>query len=222
MADTKAFAEKVNTRAAEYAALAGELGELAKSKAPAASKAKASSDKASPVAETAKAAPAKTALAAQTDSKAAPAAAKKKAPAKEDHCQVQLMAIAATSLTLHQRALLLQIIVEQEQSSGQPILTELLLVQLIRFYGNPMQAMMAEYFQKSVRTFVNQQRSVRTQMQDMLTNTPIDTMRGLVTKNMKTWEAMFMPKGENSDDNREQTKNNSDFRNAWQAFYSFP
>ncbi len=90
VAETKAFAEKVNARAAEYVALAGELGELAKSKAPAAPKANASSAKASPVAETAKAAPAKAAPApakaasvAQTDSKAVPAAAKKKASAKK-------------------------------------------------------------------------------------------------------------------------------------------
>ena len=81
--ETKAFAEKVNARAAEYVALAGELGEMAKSKAPAAPKAKASSAKASSVAETAKAAPAKAASVAQTESKAAPAAAKKKAPAKK-------------------------------------------------------------------------------------------------------------------------------------------
>lgn len=106
------------------------------------------------------------------------------------------------------RALLLQIIVEQEQSGGQPILTELLLAQLIRFYGNPMQGMMAEYLQKSVGTFVSQQRSVQTQMQDMLSNTPIDTMRELVTKNMKTWETMFVaPKDEQTEQgNGEQSK----------------
>ena len=104
------------------------------------------------------------------------------------------------------RALLLQIIVEQEQSSGQPILTERLLAQLIRFHGNPMQAMMAEYLHKSVSTFVNQQRFVQSQMQDLLTNTPIETMRELVTQNMQMWENMFMPKGENSDDSGEQTK----------------
>ncbi len=104
------------------------------------------------------------------------------------------------------RALLLQIIVEQEQSGGQPILTELLLAQLIRFYGNPMQGMMAEYLQKSVGTFVNQQRSVQSQMQDMLSNTPIDTMRELLTNNMKTWETMFVPKDENPGDDGEQTK----------------
>ena len=54
MAETKAFAEKLNARTAEYVALAGELGDMAKSKAPVAPKAKASSAKASPVAETAK------------------------------------------------------------------------------------------------------------------------------------------------------------------------
>ena len=91
------------------------------------------------------------------------------------------------------RPLLLQIIVEQEQSGGQPILTELLLAQLIRFYGSPMQGMMAEYLQKSVSTFVSQQRTVQSQMQDMLSNTPLDTMRELVSNNMKTWETMFTP-----------------------------
>ena len=104
------------------------------------------------------------------------------------------------------RALLLQIIVEQEHSGGQPILTERLLAQLIRFYGNPMQDMMAEYLQKSASTFVDQQRSVQTQMQDMLANTPADTMRELVTQNMKTWETLVVPKGEHPAGNGEQTK----------------
>lgn len=89
------------------------------------------------------------------------------------------------------RPLLLQIIVEQEQTGGQPILTELLLAQLIRFYGNPMQGMMAEYLQKSVDTFVNQQRTVQSQMQDMLSTTPLDTMRDLAAQNMKTWEILL-------------------------------
>ena len=85
VAETKAFAEKVNARASEYVALAGELGEMAKSKAPVTPKAKASSAKSSPDAETAKAAPApaKSAPAVKTESEAAPAAAKKKASAKK-------------------------------------------------------------------------------------------------------------------------------------------
>ena len=71
------------------------------------------------------------------------------------------------------RALLLQIIVEQDQSGDQPILTELLLDHLIRFYGNPMQGMMAEYLQKSVSTFVTRQQSVQSRMQGMVTNNSI-------------------------------------------------
>ncbi len=89
------------------------------------------------------------------------------------------------------RPLLLQIIAEQEQSAGQPILTEVLLAQLIRFYGNPMQGMMAQYLQKSVGTFVKQQSAVQEQMQNMLSNTPIDTMRELMAQNMKTWDTVF-------------------------------
>ncbi|MFK7858578.1 MAG: polyhydroxyalkanoate synthesis repressor PhaR [Granulosicoccus sp.] len=102
------------------------------------------------------------------------------------------------------RPLLLQIIVEQEQNGGQPILTELLLAQLIRFYGNPMQGMMAEYLQKSVSTFVSQQSTVQEQMQHMLSNTPIDTIRDLMAQNMKTWDAVF--KGATERDNQDEKK----------------
>lgn len=104
------------------------------------------------------------------------------------------------------RPLLLQIIVEQEQTNGQPILTELLLAQLIRFYGNPMQGMMAEYLQKSVSTFLSQQNTVQKQMQTMLSNTPIDTMRELMAQNMKTWDTVFNAAAEK----RKDSNSNSD------------
>ena len=97
------------------------------------------------------------------------------------------------------RPLLLQIIVEQEQNGGQPILTEVLLSQLIRFYGNPMQGMMAEYLQKSVGTFVKQQSTVQEQMQHMLSNTPIDTMRELMAQNMKTWDVILKGSADGGD-----------------------
>ena len=66
LTETKAFTEKLNARTAEYVTLAGELGDMAMSKAPVAPKAKASSAKTLPVAETAKAPPAKAAPLAQT------------------------------------------------------------------------------------------------------------------------------------------------------------
>ena len=43
-------------------------------------------------------------------------------------------------------------------------------------------------------------------MQDFLTNTPINVMRELVAKNMKTWEAMLVPKDDNNGDSGEQPK----------------
>lgn len=97
------------------------------------------------------------------------------------------------------RPLLLQIIVEQEQNGGQPILTEVLLSQLIRFYGNPMQGMMADYLQKSVSTFVKQQSTVQEQMQNMLSSTPMETMRDLMAQNMKTWDVVLKGTKEGSE-----------------------
>jgi hypothetical protein len=72
VADTKAFAEKVSERAAEYVALAGELGEMAQQKsnshaAPAA--AKASAAKPSAARKPAEKAPAKAAVAKKTAKK---------------------------------------------------------------------------------------------------------------------------------------------------------
>lgn len=98
------------------------------------------------------------------------------------------------------RALLLQIIVEQEQK-GEPILSEILLSQLIRFYGNPMQGMMSDYLQSSVVTFVDQQRSVQDQMRDMMASTPLETMQSMMKQNMSAWESLFKPgKGVDDDD----------------------
>ena len=88
------------------------------------------------------------------------------------------------------RPILLQIIVEQEQSDT-PLLPEVLLAQLIRFYGNPMQGMMGDYLQQSVGTFVAQQESIQSQMQSMLSNTPMDTMQEMMKQNMSTWESML-------------------------------
>ena len=120
-----------------------------------------------------------------------------------DGCDIKI--IEDTSGDDITRALLLQIIVEQEQTNGQPILTELLLAQLIRFYGNPMQGMMAEYLQKSVSTFLSQQNSVQTQMQNKLSTTPLDTMRELMNQNVKTWDSMFNAAAEAKDEsNKDQ------------------
>ena len=88
------------------------------------------------------------------------------------------------------RALLLQIIVDREQA-GQPLLTEILLAQLIRFHGNPMQGMMADYLQRSVGAFLEQQKSVQSRFQSALSTAPADTMRELMRTNAAAWESLM-------------------------------
>lgn len=97
------------------------------------------------------------------------------------------------------RALLLQIIVDREQA-GQPLLTEVLLAQLIRFYGNPMQGMMADYLQRSVDTFVDQQASVQSRLQTALSTTPVETMREMMKHNVAAWEQIMGISGERRND----------------------
>jgi len=87
------------------------------------------------------------------------------------------------------RLLLLQIITDQEQA-GQPLLNEVLLAQLIRFYGNPMQHVMGDYLQQSVDTFIGQQRTIQDQMQELIKTAPMDLMQ----QNMRLWEGMFKGK----------------------------
>jgi len=52
------------------------------------------------------------------------------------------------------RSILLQIILEHE-SEGAPILTEQVLVSIIRFYGHSMQGFMGSYLEKNVQTFMD-------------------------------------------------------------------
>jgi len=86
------------------------------------------------------------------------------------------------------RSVLLQIIIERE-STGLPILSEDVLVQLIQFYDNPLQGMMKDYLQKSVNTFITQQQHYHAQLQQLLSNSPVEVMHEMMVQNLKSWEA---------------------------------
>jgi polyhydroxyalkanoate synthesis repressor PhaR len=66
------------------------------------------------------------------------------------------------------RSILLQIILEQE-SEGAPILTERMLANVIRFYGNAMQGFMGPYLEKNVQTFVDIQTQLAERSKDLTT-----------------------------------------------------
>jgi polyhydroxyalkanoate synthesis repressor PhaR len=60
------------------------------------------------------------------------------------------------------RSILLQIILEAE-SGGEPMFTEAVLVNIIRFYGNSMQSFMGDYLEKNVQSFMDMQEKMTEQ-----------------------------------------------------------
>ena len=51
------------------------------------------------------------------------------------------------------RAILLQIILDEESGNGAPVFSSDVLSQIIRFYGNAMQGMLGNYLEKNMQTF---------------------------------------------------------------------
>ena len=86
------------------------------------------------------------------------------------------------------RAVLLQIISEQEQF-GSPVLSVQLLEGIIRFYGNPVQDMLSRYLEQSLGSVMQQQRTVQAQMAKAM-ETPLAPLAELTRQNMEMWSRM--------------------------------
>lgn len=70
------------------------------------------------------------------------------------------------------RSILLQIILEEE-SAGSPMFSSDMLSQMIRFYGNAMQGMMGNYLEKNIQTFIDMQKRLQGQSQNMNGQNPM-------------------------------------------------
>lgn len=84
------------------------------------------------------------------------------------------------------RQVLLQIISEQEQG-GQPLLSNQLLSQLIRFYGDSLQGFMGNYLERSMQLFLEQQSQFRQQLGGMMGQTPWSMLNQMAERNMEMW-----------------------------------
>ena len=105
------------------------------------------------------------------------------------------------------RSVLLQIILEQEES-GNPILTEQLLTQFIRFYGDAMQTFMGPYLEKSLQAFTQQQEAVKQQFSSVIEQSPFSAFSGVAEQNLEMWKSMqenflkaYPMKGKDKDSN---------------------
>ena len=87
------------------------------------------------------------------------------------------------------RSVLLQIIAEHEDT-GQPMFTTQLLSQIIRFYGDSMQGFMGSYLEKSLQIFLDQQQKFRSQLNNILGQTPWSMLNELTERNLDMWKSM--------------------------------
>ena len=87
------------------------------------------------------------------------------------------------------RSILLQIILEREED-GEPIFSEPVLQEIIRFYGDSLQGMMTSYLEKSLKLFVEQQDKWRGGMTNVLVGDPLVIMREVAEQNLAMWTEM--------------------------------
>ena len=90
------------------------------------------------------------------------------------------------------RSILLQIIFEREED-GQPIFSTKVLEEIVRFYGDDLQAVISSYFEQSLKAFVEQQHTLRKQMSQMGQASgadPLSVIRDMTEHNMNIWRGI--------------------------------
>ncbi len=87
-------------------------------------------------------------------------------------------------LTKH---ILLQIINEQENNDQESLLTNSVLKQLIRFYGNEMQVLLRPYLEQSIATFLERQDSLQGMMEKFVGASPVGLFSQMMEQNMEMW-----------------------------------
>jgi polyhydroxyalkanoate synthesis repressor PhaR len=107
------------------------------------------------------------------------------------------------------RAVLTQIIFEQENKGGPALLPITFLRQLIRFYGDSMQMLVPRYLEVSIDSFTREQERFRQQLTQAFGSTPFGALEDQVRRNMEMFEkafAMFTPFGRRDSQSAESAK----------------
>ena len=87
------------------------------------------------------------------------------------------------------RTVLLQIIAEHEER-GQPMFSTNLLSQIIRFYGDSLQGFMGSYLERSLDTFLEQSQQFRSQLNNIIGQTPWSMLNDMTERNLDLWKSM--------------------------------
>ncbi len=97
------------------------------------------------------------------------------------------------------RSVLLQIIAEQEAEGHEPLLTNKVLEQVIRFYGDSMQGVLSRYLEQSMFTFLEQQELYQRRMREVLNANPIKLMQKLADQNISFLRSLLPGAGPGMD-----------------------
>jgi polyhydroxyalkanoate synthesis repressor PhaR len=87
------------------------------------------------------------------------------------------------------RSILLQVIAEQEHT-GDPMMSQDFLAQVIRAYGGSMQNMVGDYLEQSLKLFTSQQSQIRDRVRSMVGMDPMSAMSNLAQENFQRWRQM--------------------------------
>jgi polyhydroxyalkanoate synthesis repressor PhaR len=87
------------------------------------------------------------------------------------------------------RSILLQVIAEQEHT-GEPLMSQDFLSQVIRSYGGAMQSFVGSYLEQSLRLLATQQQQIRENMRGAIGGEAFDSIAGLTQKNLERWRSM--------------------------------
>lgn len=84
------------------------------------------------------------------------------------------------------RSILLQVIAEQEHT-GEPLMSQDFLSQIIRSYGGAMQSFVGSYLEQSLKLLASQQQQMRDNMRAMMGSDAYDSISTLTQRNFERW-----------------------------------
>ncbi|HEX2494403.1 MAG TPA: polyhydroxyalkanoate synthesis repressor PhaR [Steroidobacter sp.] len=87
------------------------------------------------------------------------------------------------------RSILLQVIAEQEHT-GEPLMSQDFLSQVIRSYGGAMHGFVAAYLEQSLKLLSSQQQQLREHMRGAMGADAYDSIASLTQKNLERWRSM--------------------------------
>ncbi|HKE95373.1 MAG TPA: polyhydroxyalkanoate synthesis repressor PhaR [Povalibacter sp.] len=87
------------------------------------------------------------------------------------------------------RSILLQVIAEQEHT-GEPLMSQDFLSQVIRSYGSAMQGFVGSYLEQSLKLLSSQQQQMRDTMRGTIGSEAFDSIANLTQKNLERWRSI--------------------------------